>query len=176
MPQCFCLQYLARQLSQDMMQSNYGGMSRSSSAALSMAPRPSSAIFDDINIAQGLLNEPKDPRHRSSMTSINFTALDGSDDQAQTSLVPADGHPGGREHRVMRSSNTWTSSSGDVLSDHDDVDDRTIFVHEYNRLARKVWPTAIIYELALRSPSAWCSTNRSRRLRCNEREFPFPRN
>ncbi|KAI9051347.1 hypothetical protein LZ554_004394 [Drepanopeziza brunnea f. sp. 'monogermtubi'] len=119
------------------MHSNNGGISRSSSATLSMAPRPSSAIFDDINIAQGLLNEPKDPRHRSSMTSINFSAPDGSDDQAQTSVVPADGHPGGREHRIMRSSNTWTSSSGDVLSDHDEVDDRTIFVHEYNRLARK---------------------------------------
>ncbi|KAL8371805.1 hypothetical protein RB595_001550 [Gaeumannomyces hyphopodioides] len=41
--------------------------------------------------------------------------------------------------RRERSSNTWTSSSADMalLSDTDDVDDRTCFVEEYNRLASK---------------------------------------
>lgn len=40
----------------------------------------------------------------------------------------------------MRSSRTWTTSSGDfgLLSDTDQVDDRGVFVQEYNRLAKKV--------------------------------------
>lgn len=40
----------------------------------------------------------------------------------------------------VRSSGTWTTSSGELglLSDTDEVKDRTVFVHEYNRLARKV--------------------------------------
>lgn len=43
------------------------------------------------------------------------------------------------EHRrQINSSNTWTSSSGDMLSDQDDIEDRTPFIQEYNRLARKV--------------------------------------
>ncbi|PFH59847.1 hypothetical protein XA68_11796 [Ophiocordyceps unilateralis] len=39
----------------------------------------------------------------------------------------------------VRSSGTWTTSSGELglLSDTDEVEDRAIFVHEYNRLARK---------------------------------------
>lgn len=97
-----------------------------------MAQQPT--IFDDMNIAAGLLTEPKDPRHRSSFTGISFVGLDGSDDPQQRT----DEQPEGRSRRAMRTSNTWTSSSGDVLSDHDDIDDRTVFVQEYNRLARKV--------------------------------------
>lgn len=39
-----------------------------------------------------------------------------------------------------RSSRTWTASSGDIclLSDTDELEDRAVFVMEYNRLARKV--------------------------------------
>ncbi|PHH74830.1 hypothetical protein CDD80_2817 [Ophiocordyceps camponoti-rufipedis] len=39
----------------------------------------------------------------------------------------------------VRSSGTWTTSSGELglLSDTDEVEDRAIFVHEYNRLAKK---------------------------------------
>lgn len=39
----------------------------------------------------------------------------------------------------IQSSATWTSNSGDlgILSDTDEVGDRTQFVEEYNRLARK---------------------------------------
>ncbi|ORY71902.1 uncharacterized protein BCR38DRAFT_330319 [Pseudomassariella vexata] len=41
---------------------------------------------------------------------------------------------------VFRSSNTWTSSSGDIglASEGEEVDDREQFVDEYNRLAKKV--------------------------------------
>ncbi|KAI6711458.1 hypothetical protein JHW43_006014 [Diplocarpon mali] len=97
------------------MQSNHGAhLSHSPPAALSTAARPSSSIFDDMSIAQGLLNELKDPRHRSSLNSIHYTSLDGSE-QLQNSLFRVDAH----------------------TEDHDEVDDRTVFVQEYNRLARK---------------------------------------
>lgn len=102
-----------------------------------MAQQPT--IFDDMNIAAGLLTEPKDPRHRSSFTGVSFVSLDGSDNPQQRADGQPDGHHEGRSRRAMRTSNTWTSSSGDVLSDQDDVDDRTVFVQEYNRLARKVY-------------------------------------
>jgi hypothetical protein len=40
----------------------------------------------------------------------------------------------------MHSSRTWTTSSGElgVMSDTDEVDDMTVYVQEYNRLASKV--------------------------------------
>ncbi|PHH93358.1 hypothetical protein CDD83_5912 [Cordyceps sp. RAO-2017] len=40
----------------------------------------------------------------------------------------------------LRSSGTWTTSSGELglLGDTDEVEDRSVFVHEYNRLAKKV--------------------------------------
>ncbi len=40
----------------------------------------------------------------------------------------------------VRSSGTWTASSGELglVSDTDEVDDRAVYVHEYNRLAKKV--------------------------------------
>ncbi len=42
--------------------------------------------------------------------------------------------------RKGRSSATWTTSSGDpdTLSDADELEDRDLFVEEYNRLAKKV--------------------------------------
>lgn len=42
--------------------------------------------------------------------------------------------------RPLFSSHTWTSTSGDLglLRDADEVEDRAIFVQEYNRLAKKV--------------------------------------
>lgn len=47
-----------------------------------------------------------------------------------------------------RSSGTWTTSSGELglLNNADEVEDRDVFVHEYNRLAKKVsafTPTSI---------------------------------
>lgn len=130
------LQIIRRPPHATMQPSSVGLISRSSSAALSMAQQPT--IFDDMNIAAGLLTEPKDPRHRSSFTGISFVGLDGSDNLPQRSDGQLGGHHEGRSRRAVRTSNTWTSSSGDVLSDLDDVDDRTVFVQEYNRLARKV--------------------------------------
>lgn len=43
-------------------------------------------------------------------------------------------------HRQMHSSRTWTTSSGELglMSDTDELEDRILFVQEYNRLAKKV--------------------------------------
>lgn len=46
----------------------------------------------------------------------------------------------GHDRRGNRSSATWTTSSGDMglFSDTDEIDERSQFVQEYNRLAKKV--------------------------------------
>lgn len=38
----------------------------------------------------------------------------------------------------LQSSATWTSNSGDMMSDTDEIANRDDFVEEYNRLAKKV--------------------------------------
>jgi hypothetical protein len=76
---------------------------------------------------------------------------DGSRDQ--TGFNNNDEHQG----RYARySSNTWTDSSGGVLSDVDDVEDRSEYVEEYNRLAKKVRPTQIAPKSRLMLSSMVC--------------------
>lgn len=52
--------------------------------------------------------------------------------------MPFDGLKDERKSRRARTSNTWTTSDGEVLSDHDEIEDRTLFIAEYNRLSQKV--------------------------------------
>lgn len=49
-------------------------------------------------------------------------------------------------HDDTHSSRTWTSTSGDVglLNDADAVEDRSVFVLEYNRLAKKVGTLVLV--------------------------------
>jgi hypothetical protein len=49
-------------------------------------------------------------------------------------------HSSGVRVTQIRRSRTWSSSSGELglLSDTDEIDDRSIFLQEYNRLAKKV--------------------------------------
>ncbi|KAM3551106.1 hypothetical protein ARSEF4850_008038 [Beauveria asiatica] len=51
--------------------------------------------------------------------------------------------------RPLFSSHTWTSTSGDIglLRDADEVEDRAVFVQEYNRLAKKVRSSTVVYRL-----------------------------
>jgi len=60
--------------------------------------------------------------------------LDATDDESRSSN--SNGEQTGQS--VIQTSNTWTLSSGGVVSEPNDVDDRTEFVDEYNRLAVKV--------------------------------------
>jgi hypothetical protein len=50
------------------------------------------------------------------------------------------GGGGGHHGAQMRSSCTWTTSSGELglMSDTDELEDRTVYAQEYNRLAKKV--------------------------------------
>jgi hypothetical protein len=93
-------------------------------------------ISDDVTIATGLLTRPGIPRRQTSFsgTSLGQQSLkdpacfDGSRKSSRAS----------RPRRAIQSSNTWTSSSGDMPSEHDEIEDRSLFVDEYNRLAKKV--------------------------------------
>ncbi|KAK1981734.1 hypothetical protein LZ30DRAFT_555879, partial [Colletotrichum cereale] len=59
---------------------------------------------------------------------------------AASNTLPALANKERRRGRVLPSSATWTSSIGDLamLSDTDEIQDRRMFIHEYNRLAKKV--------------------------------------
>ncbi|KAK1718568.1 hypothetical protein BDP67DRAFT_368779, partial [Colletotrichum lupini] len=59
---------------------------------------------------------------------------------ATSGTLPALVTGDGRRSRALPSSATWTSSVGDLalLSDTDEIQDRRIFVQDYNRLAKKV--------------------------------------
>jgi len=128
---------------------HHGLISRSSSATLS-ASHPQEirdGSFEDMAIAQELLNQPRILRSQTTLTGF----LSGPQGlQIAHSQVEYDGLKDEKHSRqAMRTSNTWTSSSGEVLSDHDEIDDRTLFVGEYNRLALKVRPPLGRCEMAL---------------------------
>jgi hypothetical protein len=111
---------------------------RSYSAKLSMALQSDihDAISDDMTIAEGLLNNSKVPHRSSSFTGTQ--SFGHSNGKFESSAALTEASTAGISRRILRTSNTWTSSSGDVLSDQDEIDDRTIFIQEFNRLARKV--------------------------------------
>ena len=111
---------------------------RSYSTKLLMAPQSDlhCPICDDMTIAEGLLNNSRVPQRTSSFTGTQ--GLVRSTEQFRSSAAVTDASRGGFPRRAIRTSNTWTSSDGDILSDQDEVDDRTVFVQEFNRLARKV--------------------------------------
>ena len=111
---------------------------------------------DDISIAQGLMGGPKIPQRKYSFTRITYQQVDtpqtcdtyhdtpqsrNTHQQIDTSQNRTDssdfiGNEWSRQE--LQSSNTWTSSSGDAMSDHVDIDDRSEYVLEYNRVAQKV--------------------------------------
>jgi len=91
-------------------------------------------INDDMSIAQGLLSKPKIPQRRTSFAHASSLRLvDGSNGLSESSEGDDN-----KRRRGIQSSNTWTASSGDILSDQDEIEDRGFFIQEYNRLARKV--------------------------------------
>ena len=112
--------------------------SRSSSTLLSLLQQPDGTT-DDITIAQELLNQPK-ARRRILLTEIYVSrrGVEGLDEQHQSSEAQTEVQGGVRSRREMQTSNTWTSSSGEVPTDQDEIGDRTVFVQEYNRLAQKI--------------------------------------
>ncbi|KAG0649007.1 hypothetical protein D0Z07_4860 [Hyphodiscus hymeniophilus] len=93
-------------------------------------------IPDDMNITLGLLGRPHiPPRRKTSFTSTtkSVNTEDIADYMEEGMSIKDDG----RRRRAIQSSNTWTTSSGEILSDKDDMEDRSFFILEYNRLAQK---------------------------------------
>lgn len=63
----------------------------------------------------------------------------------------------------LQSSATWTSNSGDLMSDTDEIANRDDFVEEYNRLAKKACSLVSSHRLRLTDHiTAWCTSTRSR--------------
>jgi len=92
-------------------------------------------LRDDISIVQGLL-APRIPRRTASLASLSTGGQVDDSKKRTDATESSDSNP--ERRRGLQSSNTWTSSSGDVLSDHDDIEDRSFYIQEFNRLARKV--------------------------------------
>ena len=120
-------------------------ISRPSSAALSLAPHldlefPDS-LLNDVTIAHRLLTKrSKGSQRITSLTNsasayLHVAGWDGPSEESEPFEGTQTGH---RSRREAQTSNTWTSSSGEVFSEQDEVEDRTDFVQEYNRLANKV--------------------------------------
>jgi len=94
----------------------------------------------DIDIAQGLLVGPRIPTRKYSLSQFvvgnnSRTLTCGSMDDKSASFESMDELP---HQYVIHTSNTWTSSSGEAPSDRDEIDLRSKFLDEYNRLANKV--------------------------------------
>lgn len=113
----------------------YQGFARLPATPFPMAPpphqRPISQPLHHFHSAQSLrpaATPSGRPRRSSSIPSLAVA----------NSIVPS--LPNNLPPSQIRSSRTWTTSSGDLgfLSDADEVEDRTIFAQEYNRLAKNV--------------------------------------
>jgi hypothetical protein len=91
---------------------------------------------DDINIARELLTRPHVPHRETSPSGTSWGRQSLQDLHMRNGFNGSIG--GSRSRRAIQTSNTWTSSSGEVLSEHGDIEDRSLFVDEYNSLAKKV--------------------------------------
>lgn len=82
---------------------------------------PKQTVPSRPRISRNTFSRPQDPLG-GSQTAGNFTTFQDRDQSA------------------YRSSTTWTSSSGDfdINSEDEEVEDRSFFVDEYNKLAKKV--------------------------------------
>ncbi|TGO43406.1 hypothetical protein BHYA_0001g00350 [Botrytis hyacinthi] len=116
--------------------------SRASSATLSIRRQQDVATLfaDDSSITQNLLRGQVIPMRRTSIRALpsdpNISlALAG--DGPSIADEPSDVVQRPRIRRGLCSSNTWTSSSAEGESENDDLDDRTHFIEEFNRLADK---------------------------------------
>lgn len=141
----------------------------SSSLALTMAQQLDiiegmhDGLSDALSITQSLLGRPSiPPRRRTSFTSTNrsgHTREVSKDCDESTGIRDEGGRRG-----MTQSSNTWTNSSAEIFSEKDDVEDRTFFVLEYNRLATKVC-TQVTSCSAKLTVLAWCADVDRRRYR-----------
>ena len=117
------------------------GIRKPSSATTSAEDESNiSTALDDVTIAQALLNSSVQSAAQFSGTgtSKTFGGHVSSPRRDQGRISIAREYTDGRPRRGFQTSNTWTSSDGEVPSEMDEIDDRTLFVQEYNRLAKRV--------------------------------------
>lgn len=119
------------------MQPNSVGLISARSSSVSLAI-PQGPMDDDRSIARELLHGASHEKSSLTRNAVSLQALDGSRPRKSDILITSNNFQDGRVRRTARTSNTWTSSEGDVLEDQDEIDDRTVFIEEYNRLAKKV--------------------------------------
>lgn len=132
-----------------MLAQTHGLISRSSSTTLSLADRPAYVPEEsvaDLVITQNLLDGPNHLGKHLLVHHVPFS-FDGSVAQDDSSDSQHNAPHNGRNRRGFGTSNTWTSSSGEMLSEQDEIDDRMAFVQEYNRLAKKVQSISILGEM-----------------------------
>ncbi|EHL00507.1 hypothetical protein M7I_3593 [Glarea lozoyensis 74030] len=79
---------------------------------------------DDVNIATELLTRPRIPHRQTSFSGTSLGQQSLKDSQFQDDLNGSIGPS--RSRRALQSSNTWTSSSGELLSEQDEIEDRVI--------------------------------------------------
>ena len=125
-----------------MQAQSHGVISRPSSITLSLAERPAyvpAGSSDDLVITQSLLDGPRNLSKRTSFHEIPVEVLNfnGPAAQDESSDSESAAPRAGRNRRRFGTSNTWTSSSAEIPSEQDEIDDRLAFVQEYNRLAKK---------------------------------------
>jgi hypothetical protein len=125
------------------MQSNtYGPMSHSSSTTASLHEPAVSATTqtDDFTVLHRFRNKTEFLGKRLTFHEPLFNDI-------VSHRLPAEGEKPLPTHsnNLRRRSNTsitWTSSDGEITAREDEIDDRSCYIDEYNRLARKV---SIIY-------------------------------
>ena len=132
-----------------------------SSLAFTMAQQPDiiesmhDGLSDAVSIAQSLLGRPNVPSWR--RTSFTSTTRSGHIREISNDYYESIGiREEGRRRRMIQTSNTWTNSSGEIFSEKDDVEDRTFFILEYNRLATKVCTQVTTYSITLTVLSMVC--------------------
>ncbi|KAF7959619.1 hypothetical protein EAE96_001235 [Botrytis aclada] len=116
--------------------------SRASSATLSLRRQQDVAnlFADDSSIARNLLRGQVIPIRRTSTRALPLDpniSLVLAEDGPPIVDEPSDVVQRPKIRRGLCSSNTWTSSSAGGESENDDLDDRTQFIEEFNRLADK---------------------------------------
>lgn len=161
-------QFIERRSYSTMQPNSLGHISaRSSSVSLAKSQEP---IDDDRSIARELLHGALYEKPPLTRNAVSLQGLDGSRPRKSDILITSNSIQDGRAWRTARTSNTWTSSEGDVLEDQDEIDDRTVFIEEYNRLAKKVMQCNNVSQMLnlLTFLSAWCKNYECRRLRAKQ--------
>ncbi|RFU24335.1 hypothetical protein B7463_g12005, partial [Scytalidium lignicola] len=101
------------------------------------------ATSNDNPAPRGLKQKPRIPRHRKSFVDALTSRFPlGSSQEHDENF---DTNSNFKNRFLLQPSNTWTSSSGGATSE-DEIEDRTDFVEEYNKIAKKYGLRSLVPE------------------------------